>query len=150
MLTQRVVFSKLTQSTINFTIRGRERHIADFNTRSLFYSKKTAYLFLLFILFWFYHHSLKSCASVVFRTVYKKWRIFAEFRSRILNSNQQLLCLSAQQSFYPTVISSMRQLLALCDSQESYPTVISSMRQLLVLCDSYQSYPTVISSMRQL
>ena len=54
MLTQRVLLSKLKQSTINFTIRGKEKHIADFNTRSSFYSKKTAYLFLLLIPFWFY------------------------------------------------------------------------------------------------
>ena len=150
MLTQRVVLSKLKQSTINFTIRGRQRHIADFNTRSLFYSKKTAYLFFCSFFSGFTTNHLNLVPQRHFELFTKNGAFFSEPRSRVLNSNQQLLCLSTQQNLYPTVSSSIRQLSALCNSYWLYATVMTSIRQLSALSTSYQLYATVMSSIGQL
>lgn len=92
---KQAVLPKLKQSTISFTLRDnisdRQWYVTDFNTRSLFYSKKICVSGfienrLLFILFWLYDHSTKSFATVAFPTINKKWDIFAEFKLYLLNS----------------------------------------------------------------
>ena len=147
ILTKQVVLSKLKQSTINFIMRGRQQQITDFNTRYLFYSKKTCIPV-------FIENKCSFCSE--FTTIQLNlvsqlhFEMFTKIGAFLLNSGHAFRILSNSYCVYLHNRVSIRQLLLLCDSYQLYSTVISSMQQLLALYDSYQSYPTVISGIRQL
>ena len=127
ILTKQAVLSKLKQSTINFIMRGRQRQITDFNTRYVFYSKKTC-----IPVFIENRCSFRSGFTTTQLKLVSQlhFELFTKNGALLLDSSHVFRILSNSYCVYLHNRASIRQLLLLCDSYQLYLTVISSMRQL--------------------